>query len=91
MKKDKNNKMLLLKNIGKVLLAITLFSVIVYVPNKVQGASFEYKDFDWDKFQENRNFFWDGQCKEGDTECKNNVLESQKKFYKKLYKLYRCL
>ena len=52
--------MLLLKNIGKVLLAITLFSVIVYVPNQAQGASFEYKDFDWDKFQQNRNNFWDG-------------------------------
>ncbi len=87
MKKVKTNKMLLLKNIGKVLLAITLFSVIVYVPNKVFGASFEYKDFDWDKFQQNRNYFWDGDCEEGDTECKNKVLESQKKFYKKLYKV----
>ena len=86
MKKGKNNKMLLLKNIGKVLLAITLFSVIVYVPDRVSGANFEYKDFDWDKFQENRNFFWDGECQAGDTECKNSVLESQKKFYKKLYK-----
>lgn len=86
MKKVKNNKMLLLKNIGKVLLAITLFSVIIYVPERVHGAAFEYKDFDWDKFQEKRNYFWDGQCKEGDTACKNKVLESQKKFYKKLYK-----
>ncbi len=86
MRKGKNNKMLLLKDIAKVLLAITLFSVIVYVPDKVNGASFEYKDFDFDKFQANRNFFWDGNCKEGDTECKNKVLESQKKFYKKLYK-----
>ena len=46
MKKGKINKMLLLKNIGKVLLAITLFSVIVYVPEMVHGAAFEYKDFD---------------------------------------------
>ena len=86
MKKVRTNKMLLLKNIGKVLLAITLFSVIVYVPNKAQGASFEYKDFDWDKFQQNRNTFWDGYCKTDDTECKNKVLESQKKYYTKLYK-----
>ena len=86
MKKVKTNKMLLLKNIGKVLLAITLFSVIIYVPNKAQGASFEYKDFDWDKFQQNRNTFWDGYCKEGDTACLNKVLESQKKYYTKLYK-----
>ena len=87
MKKVKTNKMLLLKNIGKVLLAITLFSVIVYVPEKTFGASFEYKDFDWDKFQQNRNTFWDGSCETGDTECKNKVLESQKKFYKKFYKV----
>lgn len=86
MKNKKMNKMLLLKNIGKVLLAITLFSVIVYVPNKVYGAGFEYKDFDWDQFQAKRNYFWDGECSDGDTECKNSVLESQKKFYTKLYK-----
>ena len=87
MKKVRTNKMLLLKNIGKVLLAITLFSVIVYVPNKAQGASFEYKDFDWDKFQQNRNNFWDGYCKDGDTECKNKVLESQKNIIQNYIKL----
>lgn len=66
-----------------VLLLVTFFSCML----KSDAASFAYKDFNWDEFAEkNKNSWLDG-CKEEDTDCVDEVLETKKRFYVRLYKL----
>jgi len=81
--KKQTKKMLLFKVC--VTLAITLFCVFIA---DVKAAGFEYKDFDWDSFYEQRKEYWDK------TRCNKTLgcdyekyIKSQKNYYTKLYKV----
>lgn len=65
--------------------AITLFSVVL-INNDVYSASFNYSDFDFDKYFEEKGNYWTSGCKENE-KCIDEIVKKQRKFYTKLYKL----
>lgn len=92
----KNNKhkfsMLLQKGIKySSFFAIALFVVLQTSAISTSSAGFRYSEFDWDNFAEQNKTYWEGYCidkpEEEQKDCKNEILKSQKKFYKKLYKI----
>lgn len=94
MKKGKNIFKMLLQKKKSIIafFAIALFSVLIIAPMKSDSADFKYSEFDWDTFAEANKEYWDGYCSdelEDDEQekCHDTILKSQKKFYKKLYKL----
>lgn len=54
----------------------------------VASGGCRYADFDWDSFYDANVSYWNGECRteEDKVECESKILETQKKFYKKLYK-----
>lgn len=64
---------------------ITLFSVVL-INNDVYSASFNYSDFDFDKYFEEKGNYWTSGCKENE-KCIDEIVKKQRKFYTKLYKL----
>ena len=93
MKKNQHKKKMLLRK-GPILTAlfvIALFSVTVFTSNESKAANFKYSEFDWETFAEENKTYWEGYCQEGTEEeqedCNNEILKSQEKFYKKLYKI----
>lgn len=65
-------------------LLITFFSV---KPNDIEAASFAYEDFNWENFLEQHKSYWVSFCDEGDENCYDAVIKTQKKFYTRLYDL----
>lgn len=87
----KKHKMLLQGLLTIAILAVALFSVFTINNENVDAASFKYKDFDWETFQEENKTYWDSMCTEEEEEanekCKKKILKAQEKFYKRLYKI----
>lgn len=74
--------------VKKMILIISIFFVLFFSSlSKINAANFAYKDFDWDKFAEENADYWTDQCEDDEGKCVEKTLKSQKKFYKKLYKL----
>lgn len=81
------NKISMLLQISKYVIAlfvITLFSVLL--TSKVNAAAFNYSEFDFDSYFAEKGDIWAESCN-GDENCIDEVVKTQKKFYKKLYKL----
>ncbi len=93
MKKNQYKKKMLLRKgpILTLLFVIALFSVTVFTSDDSNAANFKYSEFDWETFAEENKTYWEGYCQEGTEEeqedCNNEILKSQEKFYKKLYKI----
>lgn len=74
---------------------LVLFFLITFFTfnNPSKAASFKYSEFDFDKFAEKNLGYWTRNCSQKyDTEneqkkCTEKVLESQRSFYTRLYKL----
>lgn len=64
-------------------LLITFFSCIA----KTSAASFSYDSFNWDNFLAQHKGYWVSYCDEGDEECYDVLIKTQKKFYTRLYSL----
>jgi murein DD-endopeptidase MepM/ murein hydrolase activator NlpD/GH24 family phage-related lysozyme (muramidase) len=79
------------KLLKKVLTMIPFFLIIFSLAIKTtSAASFKYEDFDFDEFIEQNANYWTTSCQGTDEEvekCKDEIIESQRKFYTKLYKL----
>lgn len=87
----KQHKMLLQGLLCVAIFAVALFSVFALNKNEANAADFEYKDFDWDTFQETNKTYWQDLCTQEEEEknekCKKKMLKTQEKFYKRLYKM----
>ena len=84
MSKIENSKVMLL--LKRIFLTITLFSVLVITTDDVWAANFKYSEFNFEEFANNNREYWEGFCQD-DEDCQNEILKSQEKFYKKLYKI----
>jgi len=83
---DIKNK--LLKKVG--ILFSTVLIIFLVCLNNVEAAGFKYSDFDFDEFSKQNVDYWTASCKGTDEEvedCRDEIIESQRKFYTRLYKL----
>lgn len=86
MLKNKTNNSLL----KRMILIVSVF-LISFFSLKVNtgAASFKYSDFDFDEFAKLNKGYWTRDCA-GDTDeenCNEKMLESQREFYTRLYKI----
>ena len=61
--------------------------LIIFLLGIVKVDAFKYSDFDFEEFKEQTKNYWSSYCPNKDDKCADRIIESQKKFYKKLYKL----
>lgn len=93
MTKRLDNKMLLQLTKYIMLVVITLFSVVTFnVYAEAGHVKYAYSEFEWDKFREQRKFWWSDACNndksiEDEPEWCENVLKSEEEFYVRLYKI----
>lgn len=77
----------------KMIFSISIFLIAFFSLNfSVNAANFKYKDFDFDEFAKKNLGFWTNSCSskydEEDVEnCTEEILESQRQFYTRLYKI----
>ncbi len=75
----------------KMIYIISIFLITFFSINiSVNAANFKYSDFDFDEFAENNLGFWTSSCAsstDDDEKCTEKVLESQREFYTRLYKI----
>ena len=77
----------------KMIFFISIFLIAFFSMNfSVYAANFKYKDFDFDEFAKKNLGFWTNSCSskydEEDVEnCTEEILESQRQFYTRLYKI----
>lgn len=100
MKKNKTTKKMIIKKGIKFCAFFAIALILVYATSiidskadsnkKVPEGQFLYSKFSWNDFYDKNKAHWDGMCKEDngdvDTKCLYKTINSQKKFYKKLYK-----
>lgn len=69
---------------------LLVFLFITFFNKNVFAANFRYSEFNdakWEQMlKENKNY-WTSQCREDDDECVDQVLQTKKRFYKRLYSL----
>ncbi len=80
----KYNLYRLLKGCKKL---IFIFLIVFLLSINNVSASFKYSDFDYDEFAEQTKDYWTRYCPDGEEECIDNIIKSQRKFYTKLYNL----
>lgn len=66
-----------------MLLLVTFFSFLL----GSYAASFSYGDFNWEEFVSQNKNYWIDVCEEDDEDCVDEILESKKGFYTRLYEL----
>lgn len=77
----------------KMVFIISVFLITFFSINlNVNAANFKYSDFDFDEFAKNNLGFWTSSCsakydKDDIENCTEEVLESQRQFYTRLYKI----
>ena len=73
-------------NLGKkMIFAISLFLICIC---SVNAAGYNYAKFNWDDYVERYGSYWTNTCDDDETgKCVEKVLNTQKKFYNKLYKM----
>lgn len=77
----------------KMIFFISVFLIAFFNINfSVNAANFKYKDFDFDEFAKNNLGFWTNSCsskyeQEDIEHCTEEILESQRQFYTRLYKI----
>ena len=84
------NSVKIKKLLKKVILSITYVLIIFLAcTTNASAAGFKYSNFDFDSFSEQNIDYWTAKCvnAEDEEECRDEIIESQKKFYTKLYKL----
>ena len=68
-----------------MIFAISLFLICT---SCVNAAGYNYSSFNWDDYVERYGSYWTNTCDEEETgKCTERVLNTQKQFYKKLYKM----
>lgn len=101
MKKNKTTKKTIIKKGIKFCAFFVIALILVYATSildskaasrkMVPEGKFLYSEFKWEEFYENNKTHWDSLCKDEtgnvDSECLYKTINSQKKFYKKFYKL----
>ena len=83
-------KNILNKIINKNHLTMILVLVILTLifPMKAQAKMTDYSEFDWDSFYEKNKGYWSSLCEDPeDEECIDGIVNNQKNFYTKLYKM----
>lgn len=68
-----------------MIFAISLFLICIC---SVDAAGYNYAKFNWDDYVERYGSYWTNTCDDDETgKCVEKVLNTQKKFYNKLYKM----
>lgn len=73
----------------KVILIISIF-LVSFFGVEVKAANFKYKDFDFDIFAKENLGYWSSNCSGNSKDvenCTEEILETQRKFYTRLYKI----
>ena len=69
----------------RMIFSISLFLICICGAN---AAGYNYSKFNWDDYVERYGSYWTNTCDDDETgKCVERVLNTQKKFYNKLYKM----